>query len=473
MDLNWLDNLFDDLPEVPKQRKNLIEISGFPRWENVISNFLSFYFDKEEEHGFSTLFLESLLNVYERKLEADVNTLREKLSRSVYIEDHGVIKGYSRTARLALFEGKLEKDHLAKAALHNLLQVYGYKRNLKGNFNILKEEIQSAEYTVEREQTTENGKRIDLLIQDAPLETEDENDPPTPPSWAIIIENKVYAPLYNDLQEYWNSVQADQKLGIVLSITGADLATKAPPDGYYVSILHKELVDEVVQNLHGSFLESDDRHLLFLKEYIANINSFYMSTDYTQSREELLEVFRAKQEAIRELKQKDYEVLDYVCRSVFNAMKEFGYPPRPWRAARKRNFFFDPSESSFEEKYNKLADKFRFWIDLDRIVFHSTCVVYFELDHPTNTVHGEAVKRTLRHKKLIGVNGSRVKEAFGGTLGKSYYHIYEIQLDLEKAEGATLQERFTNAMNRAFFKHESEYFEEALEALEWAMSSKG
>lgn len=444
MNLNWLDNLFDDLPEVPKQRKNLIEISGFPRWENVISNFLSFYFDKEEEHGFSTLFLKSLLNVYERKLEADVKRLREEL-------------------------------HSSDAPKH-LQKVYEHKQSQQADFSILKEEIQSAEYTVEREQTTENGKRIDLLIQDAPLETEDEEEPstlPTPPSWAIIIENKVYAPLYNDLQEYWNSVQADQKLGIVLSITGADLATKAPPDGYYVSILHKELVDEVVQNLHGSFLESDDRHLLFLKEYIANINSFYMSTDYTQSREELLDVFRSKQEAIRELKQKDYEVLDYVCRSVFNAMKEFGYPPRPWRAARKRNFFFDPSESSFEEKYNKLADKFRFWIDLDRIVFHSTCVVYFELDHPTNTVHGEAVKRTLRDKKLIGVNGSRVKEAFGGTLGKSYYHIYEIQLDLEKAEGATLQERFTNAMNRAFFKHESEYFEEALEALEWAMSSKG
>lgn len=440
MDLTWLDDLFEDLPDVPKQRKNLIEISGFPRWENVISNFLGFYFDKEEEHGFSTLFLESLLNVYERKLGADVKILRKALDRP--------------------------------DAPGNLQKVYEHKKAQQAGFSILKEEIQSAEYTVEREQTTENGKRIDILLQDNTPEVEEDKDTQPQSSWAVIIENKVYAPLYNDLQEYWNDVKAEKKIGIILSISGADVTTKPPPDGYYVSILHKELVDEVVQNLHGSFLESDDRHLLFLKEYIANINSFYMSTDYTQSREELLEVFRAKEEAIKDLKKKDNEVLDYVCRSVFSAMKEFGYPPRPWRAARSRNFFFDPSESPFEEKYHEVANKFRFWVDLNRVVFHSTCHVYFELHMPVNTTHGERVKRILKEKQLIGVSGYTVKEGFGGTTGKSYFHIYDIYLDLEKAEGATLQDRFANAMNAAFFKHEKQYFQEALNALKGVMAEK-
>lgn len=121
MDLIWLDDFFEDFLEVFKQWKNLIEILGFFCWENVISNFLSFYFDKEEEYGFFMLFLESLLNVYECKLEVDVNILWEKFSCLVYIEDYGVIKGYSRMVCFVLFEGKLEKDYLVKVVLYNLL----------------------------------------------------------------------------------------------------------------------------------------------------------------------------------------------------------------------------------------------------------------------------------------------------------------------------------------------------------------
>lgn len=107
-------------------------------------------------------------------------------------------------------------------------------------------------------------------------------------------------------------------------------------------------------------------------------------------------------------------------------MKEFGYLFCFWWVVCKCNFFFDLSESLFEEKYNKLVDKFWFWIDLDRIVFYFICVVYFELDYLINIVYGEVVKRILRDKKFIGVNGFRVKEVFGGILGKFYYYIYEI-----------------------------------------------
>lgn len=472
MDLTWLDNLFDDLPEVPQQRKNLIEISGFPRWENVISNFLSFYFDKEEEHGFSTLFLESLLNVYERKLEADVNTLREALRRSQPITEKEITTKDGKKIHFVFSEDKLEEDDSKKSALEHLLVVHEHKQNQQASFSILKEEIQSAEYTVEREQTTENGKRIDLLIQDAPLETEDENDPPTPPSWAIIIENKVYAPLYNDLQEYWNSVQADQKLGIVLSITGADLATKAPPDGYYVSILHKELADEVVQNLHGSFLESDDRHLLFLKEYIANINSFYLNPNYTMSMEKLLNIFRANREEIIQLKQKDKQLLVYVCEEVFRAMQRFGYPPRPWKANNRRLFYFSPEHSSINKEDHEVASMFRFWIDLGTVVLASELDIYFELHTPQNTQYGDAVREKLRAKEMFDTPGRGIQETNGGGTGKLHYHIYKIHLDLGKAEGATLQERFEYAIKNAFFNHEKQYFQAALVALKEVLAEK-
>ncbi|MCR9098965.1 MAG: PD-(D/E)XK nuclease family protein [bacterium] len=441
MNLTWLDKLFDDLPEVPKQRKNLIEISGFPRWENVISNFLAFYFDKEEEHGFSTLFLESLLKVYERKLGADVKILQKALDRP--------------------------------DAPGNLQKVHKHKKAQQAGFSILKEEIQSAEYTVEREQTTENGKRIDILIQDNTPEVEEGKDTESQSSWAVIIENKVYAPLYNDLQEYWNDVQAEKKIGIILSISGADVTTKPPPDGCYVSILHKELIDEVVQNLHGSFLESDDRHLLFLKEYIANINAFYMSTDYTKVREDLLEIFQSKEDEIRDLKKKDKELLEYASKSVYDAMESCGYAPSSRKAHKYRHFYFSPSGGKLLDGVEpEVASRFRFWVNIDHVVFRPKVEVYMELFTPQNTQYGDQLKNRLKEKGILAASDPIVKEGPGGGAGKSFYHIYQIHLDLKNAGGVSLRDRFANAINAAFFKHEKQYFQEALNALKGVMAEK-
>lgn len=44
--LDWLQKLIDSFPSKNKIRKNLIDIAGYPSWENVNSNLLAFYFDK-------------------------------------------------------------------------------------------------------------------------------------------------------------------------------------------------------------------------------------------------------------------------------------------------------------------------------------------------------------------------------------------------------------------------------------------
>lgn len=41
-----------------KEREhNFIDICGFPRYENIISNILAFFFNIEEQHGFKDLWL--------------------------------------------------------------------------------------------------------------------------------------------------------------------------------------------------------------------------------------------------------------------------------------------------------------------------------------------------------------------------------------------------------------------------------
>ena len=52
---------FKKLPPTPDP--TTLEISGYPHWEKVYSNILAFFLDPGREHGFGSLFLESLLSI--------------------------------------------------------------------------------------------------------------------------------------------------------------------------------------------------------------------------------------------------------------------------------------------------------------------------------------------------------------------------------------------------------------------------
>lgn len=60
---------FKKLPRTPQRDPTTLELSGYPHLENVYSNILAFFLDPRREHGFGSLFLESLLSVAEYKEE--------------------------------------------------------------------------------------------------------------------------------------------------------------------------------------------------------------------------------------------------------------------------------------------------------------------------------------------------------------------------------------------------------------------
>ena len=151
--LDWLAELVSSFPETPQRRKNLIEIAGYPSWENVNSNLLAFYFDEQEEHGFGRLFFSSLLDVLSDEFP--------EFDRNAFEAEDPV--------------------------------------------------------TAEREVFTQAGGRIDLLIRPASIEEKETSEQSHNASWAILIENKLYHYLANSLKDYWDSVDAEPKFGIVLS----------------------------------------------------------------------------------------------------------------------------------------------------------------------------------------------------------------------------------------------------------------
>lgn len=107
-------------------------------------------------------------------------------------------------------------------------------------------------FSVSREVITKSNKRIDLLIKN-------ENT-----DWAIIIENKIKASAYNDFEDYWRHVKSNNKIGIILSIEGKHSGCH----NCFINITHRELIERILVNLSLYYSKTEDRYLIFLKDYI-------------------------------------------------------------------------------------------------------------------------------------------------------------------------------------------------------------
>lgn len=111
------------------------------------------------------------------------------------------------------------------------------------------------DFNIDSEYPTNKGGRIDILLS---------ND-----DYAIIIENKVYHYLNNNLDDYWNSikVQANNKIGIVLSLQPvSDIEHK-----HFINITHLELLQNIMKNCGLYLIEANNKYLVFLKDLYQNI----------------------------------------------------------------------------------------------------------------------------------------------------------------------------------------------------------
>ena len=117
------------------------------------------------------------------------------------------------------------------------------------------------------------GKSIDILLYDEAEEDDEQSF-----RNVIIIENKIYASLYNDLDLYFKNVSAEEsKTGIVLS-----LASHTQMPNNYVNIIHKNLLDSVMRNLGKYLLHANDKYLLLLKDFVQQIQLFSKTANMKQ-----------------------------------------------------------------------------------------------------------------------------------------------------------------------------------------------
>ncbi|MCT4582766.1 MAG: PD-(D/E)XK nuclease family protein [Flavobacteriales bacterium] len=384
MDFSWLNQLIDDLPKKSVLRKNLIDIAGYPSWENVNSNLLAFYFDKEEEHGFGSLFIDSLLDLVDVELSPSFG---------------------------------------------------------------------QTEFQVAREVRTRKGKRIDIVISQYSEEETQEEESKSIPSWALIIENKVNHSLNNDLSDYWSSTIAEERLGIVLSKYDSDFNEKEQTKLQgkkieYRHVSHRDLINKVQEKMHQCFLDSDDRHLLYLKEFIANTNNYYNSENMNKDNEIILKQFHENKKNIQAFKKQDRELLKFVSKVVFDNMEANLFTPNSTSVTKGKHCYPKPN-CVLDEKV------FRFYVDIDSLRYSNMFTAYLELYDKKNTKYGSKLKSALTELKVFT---DYIKPGTGGNDKATYHHIYELRIPLEDFdENQNYKQAFENALNEHFWLHQNAF----------------
>ena len=180
---------FSNLPKANRTR-TVMDVSGYPHYENVCSNILAFYFDPEEEHGFGDLFVKAFLRM----------------------------AGHPET--------------------------FG-----------------AAQVNIVRERGTEDGKRLDILVESE--------------SFLIGIENKVFHHLGNDLKSYSREIAARGEKQIVVKavLSLKPIVTKVPLEGGFRNYTYAQFWKEIQASLGHYAGRAHPKWLTYLLDFIENTNN--------------------------------------------------------------------------------------------------------------------------------------------------------------------------------------------------------
>lgn len=118
------------------------------------------------------------------------------------------------------------------------------------------------DYQVRREVYTNKGGRIDLVIEE--LDSEGNV------TKAILIENKIYHSLNNDLSDYLETyAQTKDVTLIVLSLNELDVESP------FINITHSQWVSMVEARLGKYMINANLKYLTLLQDFIQHFNRYY------------------------------------------------------------------------------------------------------------------------------------------------------------------------------------------------------
>lgn len=150
-----------------------------------------------------------------------------------------------------------------------------------------------SEFEIHTEYSIKGG-RIDILLLSAES--------------AIIIENKIYHQLTNSLSNYSNKI--GKEIGNQNSVYGLVLGLKEinTIEENFVSLTHKELLEQVFEDLGAYMLNASDKYLTFLKDFYQNI----LNLSHKTMKQEDVEFYFKNQEKINDIIQLEKKYKKYI-----------------------------------------------------------------------------------------------------------------------------------------------------------------
>lgn len=155
---------------------------------------------------------------------------------------------------------------------------------------------------VSREVLTTNGNRIDLVIECGDI--------------IIVIENKIWARLYNNLEEYSNFANKEydkERIKIVLSI----LPVFQNVRNEFVNVTYTTFFEEIKKNIGDRIIQANPKYLTYLTDFIESILNL-MKPD--EMNKEMLDFFILEKDRISELLAEKKKIDSYILKKIKNTM---------------------------------------------------------------------------------------------------------------------------------------------------------
>lgn len=291
-----------------------------------------------------------------------------------------------------------------------------------------------------------NKKYIDLVITGPAREGVDGY------AWAILIEHKINAAVYNRLDLYADAVTADTKVCVVL----APVDHSIEHAGWH-SLTHTELLWHVKRNLASAFPKADDRHLLFLRDFLSNLDTT-MKQNEDMAHRQRMNVLNTYADRVKELTGLRDQLQRHFIAALDAAMLQRGFKQEQTTANTITRMYYAVPKKYHDQ--NEVAWAFRIWVPVHQIVDTGTFILNFELNEAKNTVHGGAVKSALRNAGWFA--GPQMTEGVGGAEGQAFCHIAVVKATLDKA--LTVRQGLEAVLEATLFQNQGQVVREAIAA---------
>ena len=203
-------------------------------------------------------------------------------------------------------------------------------------------------WEVNREESTDNGKLIDILIKSE--------------NYIIGIETKINASLTNDIDDYYNHIEKIKENGqkpifVILSKKSINENRKN-----IFSITHKEFNSILEKNINSN---DNNKYTYLLKDFLENMNNFYGGSTMNKEFIELLKD-EEKAEKIKDIYFNVYEVRKELERNARELKNELNANPKIFKSSRiiKPNWTINICIELSKYFYNEFYNECEFVIEI-------------------------------------------------------------------------------------------------------------